>query len=741
MDPSNAVELRDVKKTFRIEVGDSDKKGSVFNKNPTKTVENKVLDGITLDIKKGEVLGIIGRNGSGKSTLLSIIARIMEPDSGTVEYSGKIASILELGMGFHADMSGRENIYLKGELYGFNRREMDAKIDKIIEYSGISKYIDNPVRTYSSGMTGRLAFSIMANVESDIMLVDEVLSTGDALFSAKAREHFKKVAKSGKTVVFVSHSINSVAEMCTRAVWIDNGKIIKDGPAKNICAEYQNAMSSSPEIIMDLAEAGVAEAQYNLAMMYRDGTNFEKNEDLYREWIKRAAEQGHTMAQIDYADILCPMEGESNKSKAIELYQSAAIKGNPDAKLKLAGIYNDSDKLLPKIGRMLYAMAKKGDAINQFRYADYLLKTATTDRIRALAFEWFEKCAVKKYPNAMHQIALMYKDGIGVRKDLLKMETWLKNACDLGHLPSIVLLAEIYNHGNPLPKNEISAFELYLKGANLGNSHCQYNTAIMYREGIGTPVNCQESNKWYRIFQYSSILPQLYTIIDWAKSNNCFSTDEFNELFGLFKHMGNSLFLGEAINISAMNKDCVKSTYVDSINNLASNGNIDAMKRIADYFYDGINVKKDYIIAAKWYEKASKLGDIRSKIRIGDMYVEGKGVAQNVECAIQYYEEAANLGFVPAITNILDLYSVGFLKKDVRFDTWFKKLQNLANYGNIEAIKRIANYYYDGINVKKDYTAAAKWYKIASDLGDKWSKTRLIMMYSEDECPNLDWPQ
>ena len=297
MAENNALELVGITKSFTIEVEDTEKKG-ILNKNPTKKITNLVLDNITINIKKGETLGVLGRNGSGKSTFLSIIARILEPDSGTIVRNGKIASILELGMGFHPDMSGRENIYLKGELYGFSRKEIDKKIDTIIEYSGISKYIDNPIRTYSSGMTGRLAFAIMVNVDSDIMLVDEVLSVGDTSFELKAREHFKKLAQSGKTILFVSHNINFIESVCNRAIWIESGKIIRDGPAKLVCSEYQNKMSESPEIIEDLAMAGVPDAQYKLALMYRDGKEFGQNDTLYTEWIKRAANSGHTRAQV-----------------------------------------------------------------------------------------------------------------------------------------------------------------------------------------------------------------------------------------------------------------------------------------------------------------------------------------------------------------------------------------------------------------------------------------------------------
>ena len=157
MKAENAIELKGVTKSFKLEVKKGDSGKSMLSRKKTTYVENKVLNGINLSVKKGEILGILGRNGSGKSTLLSIIAKIMEPDSGTVEVDGKVASILSLSMGFQSEMSGRENIYLKGELYGFSRKEMDEKLAEIIEFSAIEKYIDNPIKTYSSGMVSRSA--------------------------------------------------------------------------------------------------------------------------------------------------------------------------------------------------------------------------------------------------------------------------------------------------------------------------------------------------------------------------------------------------------------------------------------------------------------------------------------------------------------------------------------------------------------------------------------------------------
>ena len=736
MDPKNAIEIRNIVKTFKIEVEDPEKKGGILNRNHTKTIENKVLDGITLDIRKGDVLGVLGRNGSGKSTFLSMIARIMEPDSGTIECSGKVASILELGMGFHQDMSGRENIYLKGELYGFIRKEMDSKIDKIIEYSGISRYIDNPVRTYSSGMSGRLAFSIMMNVESDIMLVDEILSIGDAAFMAKAKEHFKKLAKSGKTVIFVSHSVNDIADMCNRAVWIENGKIIRDGRAKDVCAEYQNKMSSSPEIIADLAEAGVAESQYELAIMYRDGTNFGKSEELYREWMKRASDQGHTLAQVEYADILLENGNEDDVSDAMNLYQSAANKGNNDARIKIASFRKNvkDEDIRTEIKKIFLKMAKEGDPINQFRCADYLLKTAWTTEDRKEAFEWFLKSSDNGYPNAIHQVALMQRDGIGTTKNYENMEKNLKKASDFGFLPSIILLADTYIQGKLIPKNEKGAFEQYLKGAKLGNVRCQYQIAEMYRDGIGTEIDVDESERWFERFSYSTTIWNNIWAADWAKMQSDSDSSLIERIYLKSAYGGNTIALSNILNTAIANNKFNEKKYDDLMNSmkfLAENGNIDAARRMGTYYYDGAGVKKDYSEAIKWYEKAALLGDQWSRIRLGEMYRDGKGTLPDVEKAVKWFEKTSTFGNIVSLFDTLELFHTGLLEKNDNYEKWMYALKKLAENGNIDAARRIGTYYYDGAGVKKDYSIAMKWYEKAALLGDQWSRNRLGEMYRD----------
>jgi len=369
MDIKNAIEIKNVSKSFKVRVNSNNKyKRSISFKIKVEKQEHIVLDNISFNVKKGEVIGILGRNGSGKSTLLKIISHILEPDSGTVEISGNIASILELGMGFHQDMSGRENIFIKGAMYGFSKDQIERKMDDIIEYSGLGEYIDSPLRTYSSGMTGRLAFAIMVNVDADIFLVDEILSVGDASFSAKAAEHFKKAAKNGKTILLVSHSISSIEEMCNRAIWIENGRVKENGPVKTVCSHYKAGMTESFEITSDLAESGVADAQYRLALMYRDGTKIGVDESLAFQWMKSAAEQNHILAQLGYADMLFDGIGtEQDTVTAIQYYQTAADRGNNDARIKLATLLGDDDSERKEMRELFRLIAERGNHLSDFR--------------------------------------------------------------------------------------------------------------------------------------------------------------------------------------------------------------------------------------------------------------------------------------------------------------------------------------------------------------------------------------
>ena len=202
------------------------------------------LRDVSFELKQGDVLGIIGRNGSGKSTLLKILSSITPPSEGRVEVAGRVGSLLEVGTGFHPDLSGRANVFLAGSLLGITRPEIAAKLDGIIEFSGIGEFIDVPVKRYSSGMYVRLAYSVSALLRSDVLILDEVLSVGDAEFQKKTRSHVESIARDGRTVLLVSHSMESVQKFCDWCLWLDGGRVKEFGPVGETTNHYLEAVGS-----------------------------------------------------------------------------------------------------------------------------------------------------------------------------------------------------------------------------------------------------------------------------------------------------------------------------------------------------------------------------------------------------------------------------------------------------------------------------------------------------------------
>ena len=239
MDKTNAIEVRNMSKQFKVEY---DKANTLKTKlifwNRKKPEFHQVLNNINLNIKKGETVALIGVNGSGKSTLLKLMTKIIYPTKGTIETDGKLTSLLELGAGFHPDFTGRENIYFNASIFGLTRKEIDARIDDIIEFSELGEFIDNPIRTYSSGMYMRLAFSVAINVDAEILLIDEILAVGDQHFQDKCYRKLKELKDSDKTIVIVTHSLDVVKDLCDRAVWIYKGELKLDGDPIYVIDEY-----------------------------------------------------------------------------------------------------------------------------------------------------------------------------------------------------------------------------------------------------------------------------------------------------------------------------------------------------------------------------------------------------------------------------------------------------------------------------------------------------------------------
>ena len=243
MQADTAIEVNNISKKFRVylDKGSTMKEKVLFRSRRTYE-ERTVLDGISFSVKKGEAIGLIGHNGCGKSTTLKLLTRIMYPDTGSIVMNGRVSSLIELGAGFHPDMSGRQNIYTNASIFGLTHKEITARLDSIIAFSELEAFIDNPVRTYSSGMYMRLAFSVAINVDADILLIDEILAVGDAAFQAKCFNKLREIKANGTTIVIVSHSLGQIEQICGRSLWIHEGKIQAEGVPREIHLKYLDYM-------------------------------------------------------------------------------------------------------------------------------------------------------------------------------------------------------------------------------------------------------------------------------------------------------------------------------------------------------------------------------------------------------------------------------------------------------------------------------------------------------------------
>ncbi len=238
-----AIKVTDVTKKFKVypDRGHTLKEKMLSVKR-RRYEERSVLNGISFTIKKGEAVGLIGQNGCGKSTLLKLLARIMYPDSGSIQMRGRVSSLIELGAGFHPDLSGRENIYINASVFGLTRKEIDRRVADIILFSELEEFIDQPVRTYSSGMYMRLAFAVAIHVDADILLIDEILAVGDAGFQAKCFTRMREILREGTTIVLVSHSLSQIEQLCKNSIWISNGKVREYGLSGPVAEHYLEAM-------------------------------------------------------------------------------------------------------------------------------------------------------------------------------------------------------------------------------------------------------------------------------------------------------------------------------------------------------------------------------------------------------------------------------------------------------------------------------------------------------------------
>jgi len=258
-----AVVVDDVSKQFRLyKERNQSLKAAMMRGGRASYEEYWALRDVSFEIEEGSTFALIGENGSGKSTLLKCIARILNPERGTIRTAGSVAALLELGSGFHPELSGRENVFLNGSILGMSKRELERKFDEIVDFAGIEPFIDQPVKNYSSGMYMRLGFSVAINVDPDILLVDEVLAVGDAAFQDKCMEKFAEFRRAGKTVVIVSHAMGSMRTLCDQAAWLDHGNLLEVGRADHIVDRYVDKGHEVADAAAPVAVEGVAEARW-----------------------------------------------------------------------------------------------------------------------------------------------------------------------------------------------------------------------------------------------------------------------------------------------------------------------------------------------------------------------------------------------------------------------------------------------------------------------------------------------
>lgn len=305
MNPENAIEVKDITKNFKIyyDKGSTIKEKVVSSKR-RKFEKREILKGISFDVKKGEAIGLIGENGCGKSTTLKLLTKIMYPDSGSIEMHGRISSLIELGAGFHPDMSGMENIFINASIFGLTRKEIESRLDDIIAFSELESFIDNPVRTYSSGMYMRLAFSVAINVDAEILLIDEILGVGDAGFQAKCFNKLREIKAAGTTIVIVSHAMSQIEQICDRSIWIHDGVIRAEGTPREIHPQYMSYMGEKRQAIAEKEAKRQAEKSGQETAHTESPKEDQEKEDNSAEQTEDKKRWGNGNASITKVEVL-----------------------------------------------------------------------------------------------------------------------------------------------------------------------------------------------------------------------------------------------------------------------------------------------------------------------------------------------------------------------------------------------------------------------------------------------------
>lgn len=323
------IKVDNVKKYFRVypDKGKTLKDKVLFQKR-NRYERRDILKGISFEVKRGEAVGLIGKNGCGKSTTLKLLTRILQPNEGMITINGRVSSLIELGAGFHPDLTGRENIYINASIFGIRAREVNKRLDDIIRFSELEEYIDSPVRTYSSGMYMRLAFAVAINVDADVLLIDEILAVGDINFQEKCFQKLQEIKRKGTTIVIVSHSQSQIEQICDRCIWIEDGMIRNDGVTKLIFKEYHRAMEDKR------VQRARSEADEELRKA--------RNSDILGDYAQKA-ESDNKNRDLTCRDV-CSQSGSNARREGTGIAEFVKVSVNVDRLL-----FNVGDKILIEI--------------------------------------------------------------------------------------------------------------------------------------------------------------------------------------------------------------------------------------------------------------------------------------------------------------------------------------------------------------------------------------------------------
>lgn len=376
-----AIEVSHISKSFKIFLDKGHElKDYVATSKRGKHEKRQVLKDISFNVRKGEAVGLIGHNGCGKSTTLKLLTRIMYPDSGTIKMQGRVSSLIELGAGFHPDMSGRENIYINASIFGLTKKEIDRRLDDIIAFSELEEFIDNPVRTYSSGMYMRLAFSVAINVDADILLIDEILAVGDVNFQAKCFNRLREIKGQGTTIVIVSHSLAQIEQICDRTIWIDKGLIREEGIPTTVNKNYLEYMGNKSR---------------KIEVKSSDNVKTKKGEEINKEVIKVDAESRKQTETKILRVYLCNEAGEEKEQfrcgekVLLKIKYKAKLEELDDPLIGLKFIRND--------GIVCYGTNTQRERIKNIPFKKEGELTCCIDKLNLVAGEYWIDVAIRNF--------------------------------------------------------------------------------------------------------------------------------------------------------------------------------------------------------------------------------------------------------------------------------------------------------------------------------------------------------